>query len=195
MEPTQTLPLLESGPQPLTRREARWWATVLVAIGVLFAVLLPAAAYWVASQAVPPGAVRFGPASVIPADGWTLQETELAPVALTQGGVVVFFNTARTDESLDERLAAHTEWVQTQYPELTAASEPREFTTPTGDLGQLRAIAGVDRTAVVATVVDDGVAADMLAVGESRAIASLAEDIEAMVRSLRLRGNQPGLLP
>ncbi len=184
--------VLDSGPQPLTRRDARWWAAAVVAVGVVFALVLPVLAAWVASRAVPPGAVTFGAASVIPAPGWTVEDTGADRVVLTKGGVVATFDSQQYAGGGPARLASLQQEVVAQNPTLTTASEPRPFRVPTGQDGLLRALAGVGETAVIGTVVARGVAADMVAVGDSKSVTGTAADLERMLASIRIHADGDG---
>ena len=73
-----------------------------------------------------------------------------------------------------------------RYPSLTVASEPYAFTTPTTAQGQLIAVAGTDRTSIVASVVEGSQAVDVESLGESTLFGAAIADIEAMIESIRI---------
>jgi hypothetical protein len=149
---------------------------------------LPALASRVAETTVPPGAITFGSAAILPAPGWTLVEQTATSVVLEDKGVRVKFRSGSAQgDSAAVRAQDLADRMMRQNPTLTAASQPYSFLTPTGAQGQLIAVAGASTTAIVASVVDGGLAVDVESLGESTQFGEAIADIEDMIESIRLQ--------
>jgi len=184
---TVSRPLLDSGPIPLTVRDARWWAVGLVGLTLAFGLLLPAVALRVAATNVPPDAFVFGEASVIPAPGWELESASADSVKLTKNGVWAEFESGPYSGSAFARTLELAAQMQEEYPDLTASSDPRTFDTPLTVTGRLQALAAPTRTSVVAAVVDSGISADVTSLGESVQFGDAVGELQEMLESIRIQ--------
>ncbi len=182
---------LSSGPLPLSRAAAWVWALAILVTTLFLGFGLTAIAERVAEVIVPPGAITFGSAAILPAPGWALTERTSTSVTLDKDGVVARFRSvAAQGASAAARTLDLAEDMMQQYPSLTVASQPYSFATPTADQGQLIAVAGVNRTSVVASVVAGDEAVDVRSLGESALFGEAIADIEAMIESIRIQ--EPG---
>lgn len=186
-DPLPTHPTLESGPQPLTVAQGRMWGLAVALVGVLLALVLPFAAQQLASVADPPGALRFGKASVIPATGWSVQQIGPDSLVLAKDGVRAEFRARPYQGSSLELLNEVVDQLRSEQPELTSAADPRAFETPTGDTGQLTAVAGLESTALVAVVSARGTGTSVVAIGPSQVVPAVIDDLETMVTSMRIQ--------
>lgn len=178
---------LSSGPLPLSRLGGWVWAVVILASTLFLGFGLSAIAARVAEVTVPPGAITFGSAAILPAQGWSLTEQTATSVTLDDDGVWVRFRSVSAQGlSAAARTLDLADSMMVRYPSLTVASEPYGFTTPTAAQGQLVAVAGADRTSIVASVVEGSQAVDVESLGESTLFGAAIADIEAMIESIRI---------
>jgi hypothetical protein len=184
--PTGLTPL-SSGPFPLTQAAAWGWAAAVLFGTLFFGVGLPAIASRVAEHTVPPGGVAFGSASIIPAHDWN--EVYHGPQSVTldnQGVWITFVSAPAEGESAAVRVLDLSARMQDRYPQLSVATQPSAFTTPTRAQGQLIALAGANQTSIVASVVDGREAVDVQSLGESTQFGESVGDIEDMIESIRI---------
>ena len=180
---------LPTGPVPLTLRQAYAATAIILAGTLLIGSGLPVLARSIAGLAVPPVAIVFGTAAMIPADGWEVTDTTEVSVRLTRGGVWLQMTSLDAEgKSATARVLDLVDDMQEAYPTLTVASQPRPFFTPTNAQGQLTALAGTTQTALVASVVGGGQAVDVSSLGESTQFGDAVSDIEEMIESIRLLG-------
>jgi hypothetical protein len=179
---------LSLGPLPLSRTAAWLWAVAILVSTLFLGFGLTMVASRVAETTVPPGAVTFGSAAVLPAPGWTLVEQTATSVVLEDKGVWVRFRSVSAEgASAAVRAQDLADRMMREFPPLTAASQPYDFWTPTGAQGQLIAVAGANNTAIVASVVDGGQAVDVESLGESTQFGEAITDIESMIESIRVQ--------
>ncbi len=180
---------LSSGPLPLSRRAALW-AAAGVFFGTLFlGVGLPLLATRVADVRVPPGALVFGNASIIPAEGWSQAERTETSITLEQAGVWITFRSLPSPEqTAAQRVQVLSDRMQGESPQLAGVSDPVPFTTPTKDVGQLIALASATQTALVASVVDSGDAVDTESLGEAKQFGEVIDEVQGMIESIRIIG-------
>jgi len=184
--PQSGLTPLSSGPIPLSQAAAWGWALVILFGTLFFGYGLPALASQVAAATVPPGAITFGSASVIPDPDWSQTSATATSIRLEKGGVWITFTSAPAQrETALERVQQLSQQMQSSYPQLTVASEPSSFQTAARTDGQLMALAGSSQTAVVAAVVDKGQAVDVESLGDSTQFGESLDAIEAMIESIR----------
>ncbi len=143
--PSTGLTPLSSGPIPLSPAAAILSAAAVL-LGTLFiGIGLPIIASAVANVAVPPGAISFGQASLIPAPDWAIAEQTAASVTLEHGGVwIEFTSLASGFLTALQRVETLAEGMQAQYPQLAAASDPAPFDTPTEARGSVDRPGGRD---------------------------------------------------
>ena len=178
---------LSSGPVPLGLGAASAWAVAILVGTLFFGFGLSAIASRVAEVTVPPGALAFGSASIIPAPDWSLTAQSGASVELSHDGVWIEYISLPADgSSAAARVLDLQAQLQQANPQLTVASQPRAFDTPTQADGQLVAMAGTRQTAIVASVVDGLQAVDVKSLGESTQFGEVISDIESMLRSIRI---------
>jgi hypothetical protein len=191
--PVSGLTPLTAGPLPLSRAAANW-----AALGVLFGTLffgfgLPIIASSVANVVVPPGAITFGRASIIPAAGWSQSDRTETSVTLENAGVWISFEWLLSPEqTATQRVQSLADQMQAEYPQLSGTSDPAGFGTPTGAPGQLIALAGSTQTGLVASVVADGQAVDARSLGEATQFGESLGDIQRMLDSIRIRAADDG---
>ncbi len=178
---------LSSGPIPLSVPAAVLWALGILSGTLFFGFGLPVLASRIAEVTVPPGAIVFGYASVIPAQGWTQTSATASSVTLDNNGVwITFRSVSAQGESAAARAVGLSDQMRLTYPQLTVASDPSPFWTPTQSQGQLIALAGTSQTAIVASVVEAGQAVDVESLGESTQFGEAVADIESMMESIRI---------
>ncbi len=173
---------------------AAWgWASVVLIGTLLLGYGLPMLASRIAEVTVPPGSIAFGSASIIPAADWTVAGQTSTSVTLDKQGVqVVFRSVSAQGASAAARLLDLEEEMRAEFSQLTVASDPQPFTTPTGAPGQLAALAGSSQTAVIASVVEADQAVDVQSLGESTQFGEAIVDIEAMITSIRIVQSSDG---
>jgi hypothetical protein len=178
---------LSSAPIPLSQAAAWGWALAILFGTLFFGYGVPALASRVAAATVPPGAIAFGSASVIPDPEWSQTSATATSVTLEKGGVWITFTSAPA-QGLPAlaRVQDLSEHMRDTYPQLTVASEPSSFQTATRTDGQLIALAGSSQTAIVAAVVDVGQAVDVQSLGDSTQFGESLDAIEAMIESIRI---------
>lgn len=178
---------LSSGPLPLSPAGAWAWAVFVLVSTLFLGFGLSAIAARVAETTVPPGAVLFGSAAMLPADGWFLVEQTATSVTLDQDGVWIRFRSVSAEgASAATRALDLAEDMMQEHPALTVASEPYSYFTPTGAQGQLIAVAGINLTSIVASVVEGTQAVDVESLGESTLFGEAISDIEEMIQSIRI---------
>lgn len=179
---------LSAGPIPLSRAGAFGWAAFVFLGTVFFGILLPLFASQVAHYTVPPGSITFGQASIIPADGWSMTTRTVSSVTLDNNGVWITFRSEPAQgRSAAVRALDLGDQMKAAYPQLSVASDPSPFTTPTYAQGQLIALAGSNQTGIAASVVEFDQAVDVESLGESTQFGESIADIEAMIESIRIR--------
>lgn len=179
---------LATGPMPLSRTAGWAWAAFVLLGTMVFSLLIPTAATRWSAVAVPPGAVVFGEASVIPAEGWSVTSETVTSVTLSNGGVSAVFRSLPADgKSAALRVADLAEDTRARTTALTVESQPHPFSTPGRTPGQLIALAGTNQTGLVASVVDGPQAVDVVAVGELTQFGEAVSDIQQMLESIRIR--------
>ena len=178
---------LSAGPLPLSRFGGWFWAVVVLAATLFLGFGLSVIAARVAEATVPPGAITFGSAAILPASGWSLADQTATSVTLDDGGVWVRFRSVSAEgASAAARTLDLADSMMQRYPSLTVASEPYGFTTPTATQGQLIAVAGTSRTSIVASMVEGSQAVDVESLGESTLFGAAIADIEDMIESIRI---------
>lgn len=187
--PLTGLTPLSSGPLRLSLIGGWLWALVVLSGTLFIGYGLPRIAGGVAQVTVPPGALVFGSASVLPAEGWTVAQRSPFAVALDNKGVVVTFTSApAAGQSAAVRALSVAGEMRAKYPQLTVSSELQPFTTAVGDAGQLTALAGTSQTGIAASIVQAGQAVDVESLGQSTQFGESINDIEDMLDSVRIAG-------
>jgi hypothetical protein len=180
---------LSSGPLPLSRRAAIWAAAAVFLGTLCIGVGLPLLASRVAEVRVPPGAIAFGNASIIPAAGWSQAERSATSVTLEKSGVWITFQWLQAPgQTAAQRVHLLAAEMQAEFPQLAGTSEPVAFSTPTKDVGQLIALASATQTSLVASVVDKGEAVDVQSLGDALQFGEVISEAQGMIESIRLLG-------
>ena len=185
------------------------WAIAIAGVTLVIGVVLPFLARVQNERLLPPDAVRFGSASVQIPEGWLTENEYDTSITVTYGDLWVTFVDAEamagseavdgpeavdSPEAIDRpeaRVIGLSAEMMAGYPQLTAASAPREFTTDAGRDGWLQAIAGVADTALVAVLPAEERMIEMTSLGSDREVSLHLDDIDAMLASVRVHGGDP----
>jgi hypothetical protein len=201
------LPNLPTGAYPLSRAQGFVAAGIVAVCALLLSFFAPVLARLGNVLVVPPDAVRFGAASLVPpipedpkTPGWRVRAVDNHSVTLTKGGVTVRAHTGVTrlglERYLDGRLAA--------YPR-SGLSEPGEQERQLGPVvfhcrgtatdGLIAWLEGTRRSAVLVVIpvyssqkLPGTAFVEVLADGPTKAMEQLSAEIDAMLSTIRYGG-------
>jgi hypothetical protein len=182
---------IPGGPLTLTLRQSAVAAVLVLAVGLGTALLTPVAAAVSAQRVTPPGAVTVGPASVLPADGWTVEDRDSTAVLLTRAGarMVVRWVPGTPQADPEQSLTALAEETKQALPDARSFGGVREFATPSGDPGFLAPFAAPGSTGAIALVRSSEGQVTVQALASATTFASLSDEIVGMITDIRvLRG-------
>lgn len=200
-----SLPTLPSGAYPLTRGQGYAAAVFVALAAAALALFVPVLARAANMLALPPDAVRFGAASLVPplpdsptARGWRVTQASTDSVTLTKGGVTVQAQSGLTTQELQEQF----EQLLAGYPvgELSSGEKRPEVLGPTqfrssttASDGYIAWLDGDSSSAVLAVIPTYQRApggsgtqyVQLVAYGPSKAMARMEKEIDAILGSVR----------
>ncbi|HYY09743.1 MAG TPA: hypothetical protein VE781_02330 [Kineosporiaceae bacterium] len=164
-------------------------AVLVLLVGLGTALLTPVAAAVSAQRVTPPGSIALGQASVIPADGWVVEDRDSTAVLLTRAGarMVVRWVPGAPQADPEQALGALAADTQRSLPDARSFGQPRQFGTPTGDPGYLAPFAAPGSTGAIALVRSPQGQVTVQALATTTTFASLSDEMLGMITSIRIR--------
>jgi hypothetical protein len=169
-------------------RQSAVAAIVVLVVGLGAALGTPIGAALEARRVIPPGSITAGQAVILPAAGWTVQAQQTNAVLLTRGGAELVLRwepgTPPDPRTAVSRLAAETEQA---VPGARGFGGVRQFTSPSGDPGDLEPFAAPGTTGEIAVVQASNGEAVVQAVAPSTTFGSVSDDLLSMITGIRVQ--------
>jgi hypothetical protein len=169
-------------------RQSAIAAIVVLVVGLGVALLTPLAAAVEARRHTPPGGVVAGQATILPADGWIVEEKTTDAVLLNDAGarMLVQWRPGAPPDA-QTALSSLAQATTGSAPDAVRFGGARQFVTPTGDTGYLEPFAAPGSTGAIAVVLSSQGEATVQALAPSTTFSQVADEIVSMITGLRIR--------